>query len=147
MQLSGEVVEAETDWRIAESAGANGFAATAVFETLRDLRREYKATDDLGTRVKLAETINTIARTFGSAEEGKLKEKDREWKRQQKLKEQSLQDALDEKDAQIAELTEQLEQMAKAKGAAGKITPDVIAKIRQIYGIKPVTPVEEAKQA
>ena len=143
MQLTGEVVEAETDWKIAEGAGANGYAATAVFETLRDLRKEYKEAEDLASKVRLAETINTISRTFAGAAEGKLKEFDREFKRQQKLKETALQEALTEKDALIATLTEELEAKAKATGKAAAITPAVIAQIKQIYGIKPVEKVEQ----
>lgn len=81
LEMSADVAQAETDWKIAESAGANGYAATAVFETLRDLRDEYKACEDVGEKIGVAKMIDRICRTFGGSETEKLRENDRAWKR------------------------------------------------------------------
>ena len=88
LEIGKDVAAAETDWKIAEQAGANGYAATAVFTTLRDLKQQYADAEDLTAKIRIAETINTIARTFGGNETERLKEADRAWKR--RLKEQEI---------------------------------------------------------
>lgn len=123
-----EIAAADTDWKIAESAGANGFAAAAIFETLRDLRRQYTEAAEVNEKVALAAAINSISRTLGSSETEKLKEADRSWKRQfaeQKAAfEQQLAQVREEhaaelaqKDAEIARLNERLVKVAATTGA------------------------------
>jgi hypothetical protein len=142
--MAADISAAETDWKIAEAAGANGYAAAAVFETLRDLRGQYAEAADVAEKVALASAINSISRTLGSSETEKLKEADRAWKRQAAEAADQHAAELAARDAQITQLQEEIahleaateEQLAKLSSGR-QITPEVIAQIRRIYGIKP----------
>ena len=156
LKLTAEVAEAAADWQIAESAGASGYAATAVFEVQRDLRRRYLETEDLQVKLSIATVLDRIARTFAGSDTEKLKELDRSCKRKfAELKAQKDSEAEarviavekenDELRADKAEMAEKLAAanklladngLAEKPGSADEFSQTEINKAKKLYGVK-----------
>lgn len=139
LELAGDVAKAETDWRIAEQAGANGYAAAAIFEILRDLRKEYDAAEDTKEKVEIAATINGLSRTFAAAEGEKLREADRAWRRQFRDQEDAWKRKLSEaKEQWRREQAAKVEQIKNELAGTGRKTftqADVADQMNKLLGL------------